>query len=152
MKKYSRTKQQPKKNMKYPLLACALVVLAVAGYFAFFKTDPPKTPPSPSTGDIATRQETSEGSTFPVPEDTPEDAITDYRLITENDQYKIRREGDTNRYIITLYAIINRPEQYEDYKNQLRDFKRSALDYLTAQGVDVNKLEITYEPEEAAQL
>lgn len=92
----------------------------------------------------------AEGSTVTVPKDVSPNSIRNYELITENEQYKIRYNGST--YLITLYAIINNPSQYESYKNQLREYKQKALDYLTSKGIDVNKVPIEYEPKEAAQL
>lgn len=97
-------------------------------------------------------KETSEGQTFPVPEDLPKDAVKNYALVTENDEYKIRRLEGTNKYTITLYAIINNPSQYDMYRDQLKEYKQKALDYLKGKGIDVNSLEITYEPDEAKSL
>lgn len=97
-------------------------------------------------------KKTSEGQTFPVPSDVPADAIKDYVLIKETDEYKIRQLGATNKYTITLYAIINNPDQYDMYRDQLKEYKQKALDYLRSQGVDVNTIEVTYEPDEAKDL
>lgn len=105
-----------------------------------------------SNDSLKTRQETSEGSTFDVPEGVPKDAIKNYTLITENEEFKIRREPGTNNYIITLYAIINNPSQYSMYQDQLREFKQHALKYLSDNGIDPKSISIIYEPEEATQL
>lgn len=79
-----------------------------------------------------------------------EGKVFDYVLITENETYKIRKLDQ--EYHITLYAIINRPDQSDMYRDQLRQYKKDALDYLTKQGVDINTARIKYEPEEATNL
>ena len=95
---------------------------------------------------------TSEGSTFPVPDNVPQNAVVNYQLVVDNEQYKIRKDSGSQSYIITLYAIINHPDQYNDYKQQLADYKQNALTYLKNQGVDITKATITYEPSEAKDL
>jgi hypothetical protein len=99
-----------------------------------------------------TRPATSEGKKFDVPANLPKDSIKDYILVTEDERFKIRRSPGTDDYIITLYAIINRPDQYKMYKDQLHEYKQAALDYLKSINVDVNKAHITYEPQEATNL
>jgi cytoskeletal protein RodZ len=101
---------------------------------------------------VKTRTATSEGKQFDVPQDLPKDSIKNYDLVTENEEYKIRRLAGTNEYTITLYAIINRPDQYSTYKDQLREYKQNALDYLKKTGVDINRIKITYEPSETTDL
>lgn len=107
---------------------------------------------SDNSAPVATYNATSEGSTFKVPTSVPKDDIKNYSLVTENEQYKIRQEDGSNKYIITLYAIVNNPDQYSAYKDQLRQYKANALQYLKSKGVNTNTSEITYEPQEAAQL
>ena len=80
----------------------------------------------------------------------PEGAIKNYELITENETFKIRKLGD--EYTVTLYAIINNPDQSSQYRDQLKEYKQNALDYLKQQGVDINTARIKYEPEEANDL
>jgi len=91
---------------------------------------------------------TSEGQTIQVPNNVPQGAVQNYQLITENDEFKIRKLQDT--YTITIYAIINNPSQSAAYHQQLHDYKQAALTYLTQHGVDVNKVSIAYDPPEAA--
>ncbi len=140
-------------NKKLIIIVIALLALAGVAYWQFVRNGQPSasdmSTDTPLPGDN-TRQETTEGQTINVPNDVPEDAITNYELITENDEYKIRKSGPN--YLITLYAIINRPDQYEMYREQLREYKQNALDYLQQSGVDVNKVHIDYEPEEAKDL
>lgn len=99
-----------------------------------------------------TRIEKSEGKEFDVPEDLPKDSVKDYVLITEDERFKIRRAPGSDNYIITLYAIINNPQQYDLYKDQLREYKNEALNYLKKTGVPTEKANITYEPQEATDL
>lgn len=98
-----------------------------------------------------TRQEESEGSNFPVPKTTPDNAVKNYSLVVENEEYKIRKDQNGN-YLITLYPIVNNSSQYNTYNDQLKEYKQHALDYLKKQNVDITKVEITYEPAEAANL
>lgn len=142
------------KRTRYLIALLAIIILATVvvlvsrlqsrDHAPTNKTTPPKSGPP--------AQASSEGTTFPVPNDLPSGAIQDYVLVTENEQYKIRRYGDTNRYTITLYAIINNPDQYSMYQDQLREYKQLALEYLKNKGVDTSQIEITYEPSEASNL
>jgi len=95
---------------------------------------------------------TSEGHTFPVPEELPKEAVKNYTLITENEQFKIRKGENSNTYIITLYPIVNNASQYSTYKDQLKEYKQSALKYLTDKGTNINTADITYEPQDANTL
>lgn len=90
-------------------------------------------------------------STAPKPQPAQTPSPT-YIVITENEQFKIRREENTSHYVITLYAIINRPDQYDTYRAQLRDYKQKALQYLQDKNIDITKATITYEPPEATSL
>jgi|GEM_PF-1624903 len=105
-----------------------------------------------TTAQVQTRPATSEGKKFDVPADLPQDAVKDYVLVNETDEYKIRQVPGTSNYIITLYAIINHPDQYSMYQDQLKEYKQKALDYLKGTGVDTSKATITYEPQEATNL
>lgn len=55
-------------------------------------------------------------------------------------------------YTATLYAIINRPDQYVAYVGQLKQFKQEALDYISSHGGDTSKLLIQYLPSQATDL
>jgi hypothetical protein len=151
--------RKPKRSHKKLNILIAIVLLAVVagGVFVAGRTrhwwDGSNT--SSRQDDPAqpkTRTETTEGKKIEVPEDTPENAIRDYVLITEDERFKIRQSPGTDNYIITLYAIINRPDQYDMYQDQLREYKQAALDYLKGKGVNVDKVNITYEPQEATNL
>ena|SRR5687767_14099317 len=147
-----------KTRSKKPLFITITVILLLllGGLYALYKAGYIKLPGANSEQTNADNQKpreaVSEGSTFPIPDDIPQESIKDYKLITENEQYKIRFDEKSNSYLITLYAIINSPDQYSMYQDQMREYKQNALDYLKDTGKDVKTLEIKYEPEEAAQL
>ncbi len=140
------------KNKKI-LIVLLLSVLVIGGavVYPLFR---PYTPPSQSNQ--TDNQSPEEAETSETPDTTkpeqPETPVKEYELITENEKYKIRREPDSNKYTITLYAIINRPEQHDQYHEQLREYKQEALQYLQDSGVDSGKLDITYDPVEAKDL
>lgn len=142
------------------LVMAVLVILALGtGAYLFISRGKNSARDAKSTSQSGGEQkqpegpkQTSEGQTFPVPQDLPDNAVKNYALVVENDEYKIRRLEGTNKYTITLYAIINNPDQYDMYRDQLKEYKQKALDYLKSKGVDINKAEITYEPDEAKNL
>jgi hypothetical protein len=146
-----------KRSSAKTIIIALAILIATAGITAASvlnrKQEPAKVPTvsnAPMAQSTKTYQATSDGVTFEVPETVPKSAIKNYTLITENEQFKIRKDGDD--YLITLYAIINRPEQYETYKDQLREYRQNALQYLADQGMQVEVKHITYEPEEASRL
>lgn len=47
---------------------------------------------------------------------------------------------------ITLYAIINRPDQLENYKKQLKQYGQEALDWIKSKDIDSEKLSIKWLP------
>lgn len=152
------TSKKSKKKLVLTL-SIILVLAGGAGAFAYTrqkdnaqtaKEAPVETPADKSVGDIPTKKVESNDKTISVPTNVPEDAIKNYELITENETYKIRKLGE--EYTITLYAIINNPDQSSQYRDQLKEYKGNALDYLSRQGVNVNSTRIQYEPEEAANL
>lgn len=55
-------------------------------------------------------------------------------------------------YVVTLYALINRPSQYPAYVAQLKQYKKEALDYIRSKGGDPSKMNLEILPPEAAQL
>ena len=65
--------------------------------------------------------------------------------------FEITQTSD-GAYNVTLLAIINRPEQYEEYKKQLKQFKQEALAYMEENQVNIEDAEISYTPEEATDL
>lgn len=53
---------------------------------------------------------------------------------------------------ITLRAVLNRADQVEGYRDQLRAYKAEALEWLRSVGADPAALRIEYLPPEAAAL
>lgn len=142
-------------------MVLAVVILLAGGTAAFAysqKKDSPqktqetskKTPADKSVGDISTKKIERGNKTIVVPKNVPESAIKDYELVTENETFKIRKLDA--EYTITLYAIINSPDQSSQYRDQLKEYKQNALDYLSTKGVNTNTAKIKYEPEEATSL
>lgn len=149
-----------KKHLTLLLLTGCLVIAVVAAalFFTWPSTNTNETQnntPSPSQTSEPSDGQTNQDNTEAENPSSGEPVTTpgsEYSVITENEQYKIQRDSQNKNYIITLYAIINNPSQYDTYREQLREYKRNALDYLTGQGVDTTKVNITYEPPEATDL
>lgn len=51
-------------------------------------------------------------------------------------------------YKVKLYVILNRPSQFEQYKEKYLKYKIEALDWIKSKGVDYTKLDIEWEPED----
>ena len=143
------------KNKKIAIIVTALLLvpIAVFAYMQYIKAVKPTNTPATTVP-----QQTTDPDTIPTapsttePDTTTESTPRNYELITEDERFAIRHQSGTTRYLITLYPIINRPEQHDQYHEQLREYKQAALDYLKAQGVDPATLDITYEPAEAKDL
>lgn len=138
---------------KLVLIALLIGTVVSAGVLFWVKNRQTSSAPTEEKigiGQPPTYKTESEGQKIEVPKDVPKESIKNYELITENEQFKIRKLGSI--YTITLYAIINRPDQYDYYKDQLREFKQNALDYLRNNNVNPDKVDIVYEPEEAKDL
>lgn len=67
----------------------------------------------------------------------------DYRVVGADWQLQLQ---------VTLRAILNRPDQLEDYRQQLRAYKAEALAWLRSAGADPAGYRIEYLPPEAAAL
>ena len=52
-----------------------------------------------------------------------------------------------NVYQITLYAILNNPNQVDSYKQELKQYKTEALDWIQSKEVDPATLKIKWLPE-----
>jgi hypothetical protein len=79
---------------------------------------------------------------YPVVKYLPQETLNyklDYRLSNE----------DKIVLTIALYAIYNGEGQEAQYNEQLRAYKKEALDFLRSKGEDPNRYEIEYTPEEA---
>ena len=75
-----------------------------------------------------------------LPKDTPGWRI-DYRV-----------EAERLVLVVTLRAVLNRPDQLEAYRAALATFKAQALDWLRSAGADPRAYAIEWRPPEAAGL
>lgn len=140
------------------IIALIIVALLVAGGYYFWAnylapkqqaTNDSQETTSASTEDRTYTAET-EDEEVTVPDNVDPSSIKNYSLITENETFKIRElEGE---YYITLYAVINRPDQADMYRDQLRQYKQDALSYLRTNNINPDQVKIHYEPSEAASL
>lgn len=154
--KYSIYNKTPRRHLlKY--LITALIVLTIAGlaaYFTYSNSKPTQTNVPGNTGVTNDNKATEQEEVIPEEEqDIPENTdavIEDFKFITENEQFKIRQIG--NDFTITLYPIINRPDQRDMYLDQLREYKQNSLDYLKNNGFDRTKGRVIFEPNEAQNL
>lgn len=53
---------------------------------------------------------------------------------------------------VSLFAVLNRPDQRQSYLDDLKQYKQEALDYIKSTGEDPAKYTIEYNPPEAASL
>lgn len=69
-------------------------------------------------------------------------------LPTSNLHYKIEYVviNKTPTIKITLYAILNRAEQLENYKKQLKGYGQEALDWIKSKNINTEKLTIRWLP------
>lgn len=152
----SSTGRQTKSKLLPKIVILLLIVGLGFSLFLHFRGDASQNPPQGQTesdesvGEVPTYQAESEGKSINVPTNIEPESIKDYELITENEQYKIRKLD--NKYTITLYAIINNPNQRSAYLDQLREYKQNALDYLQKQDINTSNADIIYEPHEATSL
>lgn len=57
--------------------------------------------------------------------------------------------GDQVTYKISVLAILNRPSQEQEYRQQLHQYSQEALDWLKAKGVDTTKYKVEFDPPNA---
>lgn len=158
-----RIKNRKSKKSLLILLAVLFLVLVTGGVvWSYYQSKPnsessshlpvgsSKKVKKEETDSSSQKPKTNEQPSVPLPDSVNPSSVKPYTVITENETYKIRElNGD---YVITLYAIINRPDQKDAYRDQLRQYKQDALAYLRQHAIDITKVNITYEPEEASQL
>lgn len=147
-----------KKNKKPITIFVLVLSVLIAGGIYYALRHWQKSMPSSVASQVAQASGTSTTmpgppgiSTAPKVPPTQSPATT-YTTLTDNEQYKIRRADGTDHYFITLYAIINHPDQYDMYRQQLSDYKQKALQYLKDKNIDTKAITITYDPPEAASL
>lgn len=91
--------------------------------------------------DSVDRLEQTQPITQHLPHDAPHFRV-DYR-VGANDALSLQ---------VTLRAILNRPDQLEAYRGDLRAYKAEALDWLRSQGAEPKAYRIEWLPPEAAGL
>lgn len=72
------------------------------------------------------------------------------KLPHEDSHYKIEYSVTSDQNLklkITLYAILNRPDQYQQYKADAKQYKQEALDFLKDNDADPAKYKIEYVPD-----
>jgi hypothetical protein len=146
---------------KTPLVAFGILFIIACGYLWYRAGNNVNKAASNDTADasgevtkdtqikIPTQTVTTEGKDIQVPTNVDPSSIKNYTLITENENYKIRTLNGT--YVITLYPIVNSPDGVS-YNDQLKQFKKEALNYLGSRGVDTTNITIVYDPPAAANL
>jgi len=68
-----------------------------------------------------------------------------------NDHFEIRYSYDLDNkivYKIKLNAILNKPSQFEQYKEDYLKYKIEAIEWIKSKGIDYTKLNIEWEPED----
>jgi len=71
------------------------------------------------------------------------------RLPAYTSHYRIdyALDGQQNiSFSVTLYAILNNPDQYQQYVQQLQAYKAEALQFLSDNGINTSKAPVTYTP------
>ncbi len=153
-----------KKNKKITLLVIILAILLVAAvvgtYFMWFQKsqNSESSKPNPT---VQNKDSNHQESSNPSSSDTSDDSVVTGPAPTveksapfpiENAHYKIEQDSPSS-YTITLYAIINNPNQYDEYRSQLSQYKKEALDYLKYRfGETSSKFTITWNPEDAQNI
>lgn len=102
---------------------------------------------------------------FPITQYLPQETLDykiDYRILTESEEpagHNDEKESDEKTSLespkpklileITLNAILNRADQRQMYEQQLRDYKKAALDFLRSKNANPADYTIEYDPQEA---
>jgi type II secretory pathway component PulL len=120
------------KRIYYLILAAIIVILGIGIYSTNHKSSP-----------------------LNVAEKQDEHLLNSW-LPQQTDHYKISYSFNQTKkeydYQVTLFAIINRPSEYDSYIAQLKQYKEEALSYIRSKGADPSKLNIEYLPPAAKNL
>lgn len=164
--------QKKKRSRKKLIVICVVVLLLVGAgsAYAYFATDLLKSDPVDQTQDTNQRpdetvaeeddddtDDSRQNDDQPVNDDVdyvrpditnPPTNTSPYPI--ENERYRIEQRSERS-YAVELYPIINNPE-YSDYDAQLRDYKNEVLRYLQSRYGNIDNFNITWIPEDAANL
>ena len=66
--------------------------------------------------------------------------------LAEHFRVEIIMTSEGEKIQVSLLAIINRPDQYEQYKEDLVTYKIEAEEWLKGKGYDINQLPIVWSP------
>lgn len=69
-----------------------------------------------------------------------------------NDRYEIIYSPHDKKFTISIFAILNRPDQIESYQQQLTAYGNEALAWIRSQGGDPATLQIEWLPEKPSDL
>lgn len=68
------------------------------------------------------------------------------------EHFEINHNGKTKNgivgYKITLYVVLNNPNQFEQYKEDYLKYKIEAIEWIKSKGIDYTKLDIEWVPED----
>jgi len=113
-------------------------------------------PPIPSSAPIATSPEPSTETeiNYKKPKEAEEflrkNPLVKY-LPYYNNHFEIKYTVDDKInpiYKIKLNAILNKPSQFEQYKEDYLKYKIEAIEWIKSKGIDYTKLNIEWEPED----
>lgn len=164
--KITKNKGATSKNYRELVIGGVFIFTAVTAvllwiFFAKPNTQQPKSPiaeqPQSATSKDAAKTEDGSGSnsgnkqplntTNQVPAvQTPTNSAS---FPIENARYRIEKNEDGS-FSATLYAVINRPEQYTEYIAQLKQYKQEVTTYLTERFGTAIK--INWSPKDAESL
>lgn len=106
---------------------------------------------SKSNQTIKQKKLTFTTSELPLREVDENEYPLQHELPQGNDHFNINTSivDDKVVYKVTIYAILNRPEQEQYYREQLHQYSKEALDWLAERGVDQKKYKIEFDPPNA---
>lgn len=154
-----------KKNFTPLIVILVVALLGLGGFLAYTylsqKDQPQNT--SDSQSKDSSDNDKKDDDTKPEDKDTKNDLnnsvavppapneAADAPFPIENAHYKIQQNSPTS-YTITLNAIINNPSQYNEYRQQLKQYKTEALDYLKSRFGSTDNFTFTWNPEDAKDI
>lgn len=153
-----------KKNFTPLIVVLVLVLLGMGGFLAY--TYMGQKNQSQNTSDSKDKDSSGndkKDETKPEDKDTKNDLnnsvavppapteAADAPFPIENAHYKIQQNSPTS-YTVTLNAIINNPNQYNEYRQQLKQYKTEALDYLKSRFGSTDNFTFTWNPDDAKNI
>lgn len=155
-----------KKKFAPVIIVAALVLLGLGAFFAytyFTQKNQPQHNTSNSQHQDTSNTDKKNNDSKTEDKDTTSDLnnsvaippapheATDAPFPIENAHYRIQQNSPTS-YTITLNAIINNPNQYNEYRQQLKQYKTEALDYLKSRFSSTDNFTFTWNPDDAKDI